>query len=176
MHMQGRHSTIRSWRTADVASVVRHANNAKIASQLRDRFPHPYTAGDARRFIEAVVAVRPVTTFAIDVNGEAVGGIGFSPGTDVERYSAEIGYWLGEPFWGRGIATEAVRIVSDYAFATCNVLRLFALPFADNERSTRVLEKAGYRREAVLRSSSVKGGVPRDQALYALINPSWRGV
>ena len=89
---------------------------------------------------------------------------------------ALIGYWLAGPFWGRGIATEAVRIVSDYAFATCNVLRLFALPFADNARSTRVLEKAGYTREAVLRSSSVKAGAPRDQALYALINPSWRGV
>lgn len=176
MQMKGRHSTIRSWRTADASALVKHANNANIARQLRDRFPHPYTAADARRFLEGVVAMRPVTTFAIDVDGEAVGGIGFSPGTDVERYSAEIGYWLAEPFWGRGIATEAVRIVSDYAFATCNVLRLFALPFADNARSTRVLEKAGYTREAVLRSSSVKGGVPRDQALYALINPSWRGV
>jgi RimJ/RimL family protein N-acetyltransferase len=176
MQMQGRHSTIRSWRSADVTSVVKHANNAKIALQLRDRFPHPYTASDARRFIEAVIGVRPVTTFAIDVDGEAVGGIGFSPGSDVERYSAEIGYWLGEPFWGRGIATEALRIVSAYAFETCNVLRLFALPFADNARSTRVLEKAGYTREAVLRSSSVKGGVARDQALYALINSSWRGV
>jgi RimJ/RimL family protein N-acetyltransferase len=175
MEMKGRHSTIRSWRTADVSALVKHANNANVARQLRDRFPHPYTAADARRFIEGVVPVRPVMTFAIDVDGEAVGGIGFSPGNDVERYSAEIGYWLGEPFWGRGIVTEAVRIVSDYAFETCNVLRLFALPFADNLRSTRVLEKAGYTREAVLRSSSVKAGVPRDQALYALINPSWRG-
>src|SRR4051812_13412111 len=92
MQMQGRHSTIRSWRSADVTSVVKHANNAKIALQLRDRFPHPYTASDARRFIEAVIGVRPVTTFAIDVDGEAVGGIGFSPGSDVERYSAGVGY------------------------------------------------------------------------------------
>jgi [ribosomal protein S5]-alanine N-acetyltransferase len=174
--MKGRFSTVRSWRTADVPSLVKHANNANVARQLRDRFPHPYTAADARRFIESVVSVRPLTTFAIDVDGEAVGGIGFSPGTDVERYSAEIGYWLGEPFWGRGIAPEAVRLVSQYAFDTCNVLRLFALPFADNVRSTRVLEKAGYTREAILRSSSVKSGVPRDQALYALINPAWRGL
>ncbi|HEY7057654.1 MAG TPA: GNAT family protein, partial [Vicinamibacterales bacterium] len=116
------------------------------------------------------------TTFAIDVGGEAVGGIGFSPGTDVERFSAEIGYWLGEPFWGRGIAAEALRLVSEYAFAECNVLRLFALPFADNQRSMRVLEKAGYTREAILRASSVKFGDIRDQALYALINPSWRGA
>ena len=174
--MTGRFSTIRSWRTADAPALVKHANNANIARQLRDRFPHPYTAADARRFIESIVAVRPVTTFAIDVDGEAVGGIGFSAGTDVERYSAEIGYWLAEPFWGRGIATEALRIVSDYAFQSCNVLRLFALPFADNVRSTRVLEKAGYTREAILRSSSVKAGVARDQALYARINPAWRGI
>ncbi len=120
------------------------------------------------------MAARPITTFAIDVSGEAVGGIGFSSGTDVERFSAEIGYWLGEPFWGRGIAAEALRLVSDYAFTECNVLRLFALPFADNLRSMRVLEKAGYAQEAILRASSVKFGAPRDQALYALVNPSWR--
>lgn len=174
--MKGRFSTVRAWRTSDVPALVAHANNANIARQLRDRFPHPYTAADARRFIDGVIAVRPVTTFAIEVDGEAVGGVGFSPGSDVERFSAEIGYWLAERFWGRGIATEAVRLVSEYAFDKCNLLRLFALPFADNVRSTRVLEKAGYTREAILRSSSVKGGVPRDQALYALINRAWRGV
>ena len=174
--MKGRFSTVRSWRTSDVPALVKHANNANIARQLRDRFPHPYTAADARRFIEGVTSARPVTTFAIDVDGEAIGGIGFSPGSDVERYSAEIGYWVAEPFWGRGIAPDAVRVVSQYAFDKCNVLRLFALPFADNARSTRVLEKAGYTREAILRSSSVKAGIPRDQALYALINPAWRGV
>jgi RimJ/RimL family protein N-acetyltransferase len=176
MELRGRLAIVRPWRSADVPSVVKHANNANIARHLRDRFPHPYTAVDARRFIEAIVVVRPVTTFAIDVGGEAVGGIGFSPGTDVERFSAEIGYWLGEPFWGRGIAAEALRLVSEYAFAECNVLRLFALPFADNQRSMRVLEKAGYTREAILRASSVKFGDIRDQALYALINPSWRGA
>ena len=107
-------------------------------------------------------------------SGEAVGGIGFSSGNDVERFSAEIGYWLGEPFWGRGIVAEALALVSDYAFTECNVLRLFALPFADNPRSMRVLEKAGYVQEAILRSSSVKFGEPKDQALYAIVNPAWR--
>src|SRR3982751_1841425 len=141
MQMQGRHSTIRSWRSADITSVVKHANNAKIALQLRDRFPHPYTASDARRFIEAVIGVRPVTTFAIDVDGEAVGGIGFSPGSDVERYSAEIGYWLGEPFWGRGIATEALKATTMYAVERHGLMRVYALPFAWNAASARVLEK-----------------------------------
>ena len=171
VEMKGRFSTVRSWRTSDVPALVKHANNANIARQLRDRFPHPYTAADARRFIDGVTSARPVTTFAIDVDGEAVGGIGFSPGSDVERYSAEIGYWLAEPLWGRGIAPDAVRVVSQYAFDKCNVLRLFALPFADNARSTRVLEKAGFVLEARLRRSAIKDGLVTDQMQYAYIAP-----
>jgi len=174
MELTGERCLVRPWRLNDAKPIAKHANNPNVARQLRDRFPHPYTIGDARTFIESVLDAYPVTTFAIDVDGESVGGIGFSPGTDVERYSAEIGYWIGEEYWGRGIAAEAVRLVSEYAFRECGLLRLFALPFADNQQSMRVLEKAGYVREAILRSSSVKFGKPRDQAIYALVNPSWR--
>ena len=161
---------------SDALPLARHANNPGVARQLRDRFPHPYTTVDARRFIQSVGGVRPPTSFAIVVDAEPVGGIGFYPGSDVERFSAEIGYWLAESCWGRGIVAEAVRLVSAYAFETCNMLRLFAVPFADNLQSIRVLEKAGYTREATLRASSVKAGQIKDQALYALINPHWRGV
>ena len=174
IELHGHLCTVRPWRQTDAASLVKYANNANVARQLRDRFPHPYTLSHARQFIRAVAEARPITMFATIVEDEAAGGIGFTPGSDVERYSAEIGYWLAEPFWGRGITTEAVQLVSDYAFRTCNMLRLFALPFADNERSNRVLEKAGYVREATLRASSVKNGEPRDQALYALVNERWR--
>ena len=176
MELVGQLATLRPWRQADAPSLVQYANNANVSRQLRDRFPHPYTAADARQFIQSVAHARPATSFAIAVDGEAVGGAGFAPGADVERYSAEVGYWLGEPFWGRGITSEAVRLVSDYAFRTCNMLRLFALPFADNAQSIRVLDKAGYTREAILRSSSVKHGTARDQALYARINPAWTGI
>ncbi len=176
MELVGQLTTLRPWRTSDASSLVRYANNANVARQLRDRFPHPYTAADARQFIQSIAHARPTMSFAITLEGEAVGGTGFAPGADVERYAAEIGYWLAEPFWGRGITPEAVRLVSDYAFRTCNMLRLFALPFADNAQSIRVLEKAGYTREALLRASSGKHGVARDQALYALINPAWGGV
>jgi ribosomal-protein-alanine N-acetyltransferase len=176
MELIGAHATVRPWRNADAASLVKYASNPNIARQLRDRFPHPYTAADARQFIQSIAQARPTTTFAIAVAGEAVGGAGFAPGADVERYSAEVGYWLGEPFWGRGIAADAVRLLSAYAFDTCNMLRLFALPFADNAQSIRVLEKAGYTREAILRASSVKNGMVRDQALYALVNASWKGI
>jgi ribosomal-protein-alanine N-acetyltransferase len=176
MELVGAVTTLRPWRQADGPSLVKYANNSNVARQLRDRFPHPYTAADARQFIQSIANARPPTSFAVTVDGQAVGGAGFAPGADVERFSAEVGYWLGEPFWGRGIAAEAVRLLSDYAFVTCNMLRLFALPFADNAQSIRVLEKAGYTREAILRASSVKDGRPRDQALYALVNPNWRGV
>ncbi len=173
VRLAGGRCTVRAWELADAAALARHANNVNVSKQLRDRFPHPYTISAARAFLDHAVPARPVTNFAIDVGGESVGGIGFAAGSDVERFSAEIGYWLGEPFWGRGIATEALSLVTEYAFATMNILRLFALPFADNAASARVLEKAGYVREGLLRSASVKFGVPRDQLMYARINPRW---
>jgi [ribosomal protein S5]-alanine N-acetyltransferase len=176
MKLQGARCTVRSWRMDDADALVRHANNINIARQLRDRFPHPYTRGNAIAFLKAAVATPDASNLAIEVNGEAAGAIGYVRGTDVERYSAEIGYWLAETYWRQGIASEALILVTDYVFGVLNLLRMFALPFADNTGSIRVLEKAGYVREATLRSSSVKYGQPRDQALYVRINSAWRGV
>jgi RimJ/RimL family protein N-acetyltransferase len=158
---------------ADANAIVKHANNLNIARQLRDRFPHPYTPRHALEFLEFAAAAES-KHFAIEVDGEAVGGVGFVRGTDVERYSAEIGYWLGESLWGRGITTESVELVTDYAFTHDEILRLFAVPFADNTASRRVLEKAGYSCEGILRASAVKFGEPRDQALYSRINGKWK--
>lgn len=155
---------------------MRHANNINIARQLRDRFPYPYTRANAVAFLKAAVGAADISNLAIEVHGEAAGAIGYVRGSDVERYSAEIGYWLGETYWRQGIVSEALVLVTEHVFGVLNMLRLFALPFADNSGSIRVLEKAGYVREAILRSSSVKYGLPRDQALYARINPNWRGV
>jgi RimJ/RimL family protein N-acetyltransferase len=112
---------------------------------------------------------RPETAFAIAVNDEAVGGIGFVMLSDVERMSAEIGYWLGEPFWGRGIATEAVIAVTRYAIDTHGLTRLFAVPFASNVASCRVLQKAGYVLEGRLRRSAIKDGQIVDQMQYGFI-------
>jgi RimJ/RimL family protein N-acetyltransferase len=176
MKLAGTRCTVRPWRMEDADAVVRHANNVNVARQLRDRFPHPYTRGNAFAFLKAAVASADASNLAIEVNGEAAGGIGYVRGVDVERYSAEIGYWLGETYWGRGIGSEALILVTDHVFRALNLLRLFALPFADNAGSIRVLEKAGYVREAILHASSVKYGKPRDQALYVRINPDWRGV
>ena len=174
MQLSGQRCVVRSWRSSDAESVTLHANNQNVARQLRDRFPHPYTRAHAAAFLKTAVAAEHPTNLCIDVDGEAVGGIGFVCGSDVERFSAEIGYWLSERHWGQGIVTEALMLVTEHAFSTFNVLRLFALPFADNAASIRVLEKAGYVREGILRFSSVKYGQRRDQMLYARINPDWR--
>lgn len=174
--LRGARCVVRRWQPQDVDSLVRYANNINVAKQLRDRFPHPYSPANALAFLKIATRGEGSTNLAIDIGGEAVGGIGFVAGSDVERYSAEIGYWLGEPFWGRGIATEALKLVTEDAFRRLNMLRLFALPFADNAASKRVLEKCGYLFEGLLRSSSVKYGQPRDQALYARINAAWRGI
>jgi [ribosomal protein S5]-alanine N-acetyltransferase len=172
MRLTGRICAVRPWRVDDVDALVVHANDAEVARQLRDRFPHPYTRADALRFIDYAV-VEATGNLAIEVDGEAVGAIGYIPGTDIERYSAEIGYWLGRKHWGRGIATDALRTLTEHLFREENLLRLFAVPFADNAASARVLEKAGYVCEGRLRSSCVKSGVPRDQWMYARVNGEW---
>jgi RimJ/RimL family protein N-acetyltransferase len=172
--LQGSRCAVRMWQRSDASSLVRHADNFKVAKNLRDRFPHPYTTTDAKAFLKHAASGEDTTNLAIDVGGDAVGAVGYVPGRDVERFSAEIGYWLGEEFWGRGIATEALTLVTGYVFGQLNFLRLFALPFADNPASIRVLEKAGYVREGVLRSSSVKYGVPQDQVLFATVNSAWK--
>ncbi len=161
--------SVRSWEWGDRDAIVRHANNRKVSINLRDRFPYPYTVRDARSWLDGVVDHKPETNFAIDVAGEAVGGIGFIPQYDVGRRSAEIGYWLGEEFWGRGIATEALIAVSDYAFANFDLCRLYAHVFDWNGASSRVLEKAGYEFEGRMRKSVTKEGKTADQLMYAMV-------
>lgn len=166
-------SVLRPWREADVSSIVRHANNRAVWLNLRDRFPHPYTTADARAWIAAVSGEDPVVNFAIDVEGDAVGGIGLVPQPDVERCSAEIGYWLGEAYWNRGIATAALRAVTAYGFDRLGFERIFAGVHEWNPASMRVLEKAGYSREAVLRRSVVKDGRVIDKVLFAALRAEW---
>ena len=162
------HCTVRDWRRGDEPSLVKHANNRNIWINLRDRFPHPYTRKDAAHWMAYVRAGPPDTHFAIVVEGEAAGSIGFVVQPDVHRLSAEIGYWLGEAYWGRGIATEALRAVTAFAFEAHGLVRLFAGVFAWNTASMRVLEKAGYVREGVLTQSAIKDGKIIDQVLYAI--------
>ncbi|MGH7362760.1 MAG: GNAT family N-acetyltransferase [Candidatus Methylomirabilales bacterium] len=160
---------IRSWRPGDVPALFRHANNRQVWRNLRDRFPHPYTARDAEDWIGRATAAVPETHFAIAIGDEAVGGIGLDLQTEVHRRSAELGFWLGEPYWGRGIATEAVRAMTDFAFATFDLCRVYAGVFEWNPASMRVLEKAGYSCEGRLRKSVTKDGQTIDQMLYAIV-------
>lgn len=160
---------VRSWRLGDAESIVRHANNRKIWLNLRDRFPHPYTDTDAQDYLKQVLSTEPETNFAIDLAGEAVGGIGFVLGTDVERHSAEVGCWLGESMWGRGIATAALKGATGHAMANYDLWRVFAVPFSENAASIRVLEKAGFVREGLMRRSAIKDRRILDQVLYAFI-------
>jgi RimJ/RimL family protein N-acetyltransferase len=160
---------IRSWRTGDEPSLARHANSRNVWLNVRDRFPHPYTLEHAKEWVAMASAAEPETQFAIEVNGEAAGGIGLFLQQDVERYSAEIGYWLGEQYWGRGIVTAAVRRFTEYGFETFGLCRIYASVFAWNQASARVLEKAGYELEGRLRQASVKDGRVVDGLLYATV-------
>jgi len=160
---------VRPWRSDDLDSLVCHANNRNVSIRLRDTFPYPYTRSDGEAWLKIALSSSPAVHFAIEVEGAAVGGIGYVPGNDVERCQAELGYWLGESFWGRGIATAAVQAVSDYAFASTELARLFAIPNCDNMASRRVLVKAGYQLEGTLRQSAVKEGRVIDRALYSRV-------
>ena len=162
---------IRPWAESDADSLQRHANNREVSRHLRDRFPFPYGAEQARQFLAWLAKQPSPTVWAIEVDGEAAGGIGIEMHTDVERVSAEIGYWLGESVWGRGIATEALQAVTAEAFRRFDITRLYAVPFADHTASVRVLEKAGYVREGHLRQSAIKDGAIRDQLLFAAYRP-----
>ncbi len=162
-------AVVRPWRRGDEASLVRHANNRKIWLNLRDGFPHPYTLADAEKWVELNLGSDPTTNFAIAVDGNAVGGIGVLLRSDVERRSAEIGFWLGEPYWGRGIMTAAVRAVAEWAFTTFDLVRLFGFVFEGNTGSMRVLEKAGCVCEGRLRRAAVKDGKVIDVLLYAAV-------
>jgi ribosomal-protein-alanine N-acetyltransferase len=162
---------VRSFRRSDAGSIASHANNRKVWINLRDAFPHPYTLEDAHKFIEFTLSRTPESHFAIVVEGEVVGGIGFKLHEDVERVSAEVGYWLGEAYWGRGIATDALKAMTRYAIDTYGLARVYALPFEWNAPSMRVLEKAGYVLEGRMRRSAVKDGKIIDQLLYAYLAP-----
>jgi [ribosomal protein S5]-alanine N-acetyltransferase len=160
---------IRTWRKSDLEALLRYANNPKIAANLRDQFPYPYTRRDAIEYLNYVRMFEIPMSFAMEHGGEAIGGIGFKLGTDIARLSVEMGYWLGEPFWGRGFATRAVTACSDWAFESYNVVRIFATVFSENVPSIRVLEKSGFVHEGVLRRSAIKNGAILDQVMFAKV-------
>ncbi|MCB9335260.1 MAG: GNAT family N-acetyltransferase [Flavobacteriales bacterium] len=159
---------LRPWQMSDLDSLVRYANNEKIAKNLTNRFPHPYTNEDGKNFIEMASRHQPVQIFAIEINGEAAGGIGVHPQTDIHEKNMELGYWLAEPYWGNGIIPKAIIQMVDYAFQNFDIVRVFAKPFGTNLASKRVLEKAGFKFEAQIEKSLYKNGEFLDELIYAV--------
>lgn len=163
-------AVLRHWRGSDAAGLARVANDRRVWLGMRDAFPHPYAEEDGRRFVAMAAAMSPQTYFAIEVAGAVAGGIGYTLKEDVERIGAEVGYWLGVEYWGRGIAADALRALTRHAFAAHPELRrLWAVPYASNAASARVLEKAGFEREGTLRQSAIKDGRVLDQCMYAIL-------
>ena len=153
----------------DAPFIVKFANNRNIWLNLRDAFPFPYSPRDAEAFIAGVIEANPVTIYAIATRSEAIGSIGLMLGKDVHRFTAEMGYWLAEPYWGQGIMTEAVRFLAAWAFRELALHRISAQPYASNTASHRVLEKAGFTCEGTLRSSAFKDDKILDQLVYSQI-------
>jgi len=170
VELRGALAVVRDWQEADAEELAALANDRRVWLGLRDAFPNPYGIDDARRFIAGALEKSPRSVFAIAVDGKVAGGIGYTERADVERVGAEVGYWLGHPFWGRGITTEGLRLMTAHAFRVNPVLRrLYAPPYTNNPASARVLEKAGYTLEGTLRQSAIKNGHILDQWMYAIL-------
>ena len=160
---------IRPWRLSDAADLAKAVSNPKILQNLRDGMPYPYTQEDGRDFISSMLAAEGNDTFAlaVTVDGRAVGSIGAFRQTNIHHRTAELGYYLAEEYWGKGIMTQAVKLLCDYVFSHTDILRIYAEPFAHNAASRRVLEKAGFSLEGILRRNAVKDGRVVDMAMYS---------
>ena len=163
---------LRPWRREDVEDVLRYANNEKIARNLRNIFPYPYIRTDAENFVNSCLEADETCQMfrAIEAEGRAVGSIALCRGGDVYVRTAELGYWLAEDYWGQGIMTQAVRQICREGFEQWDdLVRIYAEPYARNAPSRRVLEKAGFALEGVLRQNVFKEGEVCDSCMYALL-------
>ena len=163
--------TLRPWKEDDAEAVAVAANNKKIAQNLRNVFPHPYTFADAQWYVNDCIArgEECQITRAIVVDGKAVGSIGIFVKDDVYEKSGELGYWLAEEYWGNGIMTEAVKRICREAYEKFDIIRIFAEPFAYNDGSRRVLEKAGFTCEGIMRDGVFKNGNVYSYCMYSLL-------
>ena len=167
MEIKGTEFILRKWRTEDAPSLQKHADNVNVSACLLDRFPSPYTLHDAEAFIAMKMYEEPVTNFAIEINGEVAGVIGLDFRADVYRKTPLLGYWLSEQYWGRGIIPEAVKLITDYGFNNLDIICIQAAILSKNPKSMRVLEKAGYIKQGVLRGSVIKNNEILDEHVYA---------
>lgn len=165
---------IRPWTLEDIPAVARYANNRKIADNLRDVFPHPYTFSDAERFVHMAMNDKVSRRyFAIDHAGQAIGSIGAVFNTDIYTGTAEFGYWLAEEYWGNGIITIAIKLIVKDLFESTDVRRIYAEPFSSNLASCKALEKAGFTCEGVLRKQVIKNGNVLDCCIYSILKEEY---
>ena len=173
MELQSGNIKLRPLHLSDAKRIAELADNEKISRNLRDVFPNPYTLADAENFLKKFTSQDPVTFFGIEYNGEYVGNISLVPGDDVYRKSAEIGYFIGEPYWNKGIVTTAVKLITEYGFNQLGFIRIHTGVFEYNPASMRVLEKCGYTKEGVFRKSVLKQNKIWDEVRYSKINPEF---
>ena len=169
MELKGNGFIIRGWKKGDEVSLQKNADNPKVFACLMDRFPSPYTMDDAILWVNNLINQNPLVNFAITINDEVVGGIGVEPRQDVYRKTAILGYWLSEELWGRGIMPEAVKLITNYAFTQLDFIRIQASVYSKNPASMRVLEKAGYVKEGIMRNAVIKNNLVMDEHLYAIL-------
>lgn len=162
---------IRKWKLSDATDLAAALSNKKIQDNLRDRLPYPYTEQDGTEYISAMLSADENETFAfaITVDNKVIGSIGVFRQENIHRQTAELGYYIAEEYWGKGIMTEAVKQICEYVFAGSDIIRIYAEPFAYNTASCRVLEKAGFQYEGTLRSNAVKNGKVIDMKMYSLL-------
>ncbi|MBR9997906.1 MAG: GNAT family N-acetyltransferase [Cyclobacteriaceae bacterium] len=164
---------IRPWKEGDEMNLVKYANNKNIARNLRELFPNPYTLSDARTWIAFNKDLLPALNMAIIWENEVIGAVGIVLKEDIHRKNAEIGYWIGEPFWRKGFATKAVKMMIDYTFENYDVTRIFASTFDHNIASQKVLLKSGFKLEARLKKALFKNGRYADEIIMSLLKEDY---
>ncbi|MDE5852502.1 MAG: GNAT family N-acetyltransferase [Oscillospiraceae bacterium] len=162
---------IKKWEISDARDLAIALSNKKIHDNLRDGLPYPYTEQDAMDYISAILSADENETFAfaIKVDSKVVGSIGVFRQKNIHRHTAELGYYIAEEYWGRGIMTDAVKQICEYVFSKSDIIRIYAEPFAYNIASCRVLEKAGFQYEGTLKNNAVKNGKVIDMKMYSLL-------
>ena len=166
---------LRPWSDDDASELAVIANNKKISDNLRDGFPFPYSLQDAKNWLKIVVPSNfPPQYFAITLNDKLVGSIGLVSKNDIYRKNIEVGYFVAEDYWGRGIATKTIKAVTSYAFKDFDIIRVYAEPFSDNAGSRRALEKAGFIHEATFRSNVIKNGIIKDSSIYSVLKKDFK--
>lgn len=156
----------------DAESIAKYANNYKIWKNLRDLFPHPYSIGDAKNFINYNIDINPTENFCIEYQNECIGIIGFNQMQDVYKKTVDFGYWIGEKFWNKGIISKAIPIMVRYIFDTFEIERIQASVFSWNKSSMHVLKKNGFKLEYIAKNAVFKNNVLTDEYCYIILKKS----